>query len=347
MKGRHVSCNKNIGFEVLVPHIQSLPAYKGYKNLLEPLPLPRSSFDQNIRIRVVEAKIDALMKKVAVLEVDNANMAAMIATLSSPHDEERYPSPFDPPPTPTQNERLRIKLPARKNISSPGQVDPSGPSTSMLGSQPTLEPAPSDETTRMSPRRHATGPAVPNFTFNTPTRPVRGPMRLSFEAALAGHSQPVVRSPSNAQSPLHHISEYLASTVLPEFLASSPVPIRQFKGKLWPKAISAEDFAALMDETEEAINTLAHHHLAVRTGDRDDEIEGGLIGNTSAAAETMDDMATEDETVAAVPWDLRTAVVDTATGAVKTAVVVDTAGAAVDNTAGVVETTMNNMDASE
>ena len=108
MKGRHVSCNKNIGFEVLVPHIQSLPAYKGYKNLLEPLPLPRSSFDQNIRIRVVEAKIDALMKKVAVLEVDNANMAAIIATLSSPHDEERYPSLFGP--TPTQNQQFSIKL---------------------------------------------------------------------------------------------------------------------------------------------------------------------------------------------------------------------------------------------
>ena len=77
------SYNKNIDFEVLVPHIQSLPVYKGYKNLLNPLPLPRSSFNQNICIRALEAKVDVLMKKVAGLEVDNNNMAAMIATITS------------------------------------------------------------------------------------------------------------------------------------------------------------------------------------------------------------------------------------------------------------------------
>src|SRR6202789_4681600 len=133
MNDRHGSYNKNIDFEVLVPHVQSLPAYKGYKNLLNPIPLPRSSFDQNIRIRALEAKVDALMKKVAGLEVDNNDMAAMIATLSSPPEEETYPSRFYPPPSPIQNERLSIKLPARKIISPPGQVDhPNRPLTSIL-----------------------------------------------------------------------------------------------------------------------------------------------------------------------------------------------------------------------
>jgi len=147
-------------------------------------------------------------------------MAAMIATLSSPHDEERYPSSvLNPPrPTPTQNERLRLSnYRLGKTYRHPGQVDPQRNRRRRCWAASQLW-SPRHRTKRpgcLLPAGHATGPAVPNFTFNTrPPVPVRGPMRLSFEAALAGHSQPVVRSPSNAQSPLHHISEYLASTVL-------------------------------------------------------------------------------------------------------------------------------------
>ena len=374
MNDRHGSYNKNIDFEVLVPHVQSLPAYKGYKNLLNPLPLPRSSFDQNIRIRALEAKVDALMKKVAGLEVDNNDMAAMIATITSPPEDETYPSPFDPPPSPIQNERLSIKLPARKIISPPGQVDhPNKPSTSILGPKDTATLDGSEST---SPFHHATGAAVPVFTFNTPPRPVRGPMRLSFEAALAGQSQPLITSPStsnvsgrlptlkylnttaipdllsssDSRSPLRRISDYIASTVLPEFLGSSPVRSRHSNSMVGPQSISDEDFAALMDETEDAINNLAHHHLGWTTGDRDDEIEGGTIGNTSATEEPMDETATEDETAAAVQLT-STSTVDFTTADINitaevnplevknTTTAVDTLEAAVETMAAMVDTT--------
>jgi len=49
-----------------------------------------------------------LRKKVARLEVENTNLVAMIATISSLPAEERYPSLFGP--TPTQNQQFSIKL---------------------------------------------------------------------------------------------------------------------------------------------------------------------------------------------------------------------------------------------
>jgi hypothetical protein len=116
-----------------------------------------------------------------------------------------------------------------------------------------------------------------------------------------------------------------------------------------PQSISDEDFAALMDETEDAINNLAHHHLGWTTGDRDDEIEGGTIENTSAMAEPMDE--TEDETAAAVQLTSTSAVDFTTADINITAevnalevknmtAVVDTLEAAVETMAATVDTTV-------
>jgi hypothetical protein len=142
---------------------------------------------------------------------------------------------------------------------------------------------------------------IPEFTFNSPTRPAKGPLRLSFENALAGYPRPDMRSASDTKlsprkrifSPLHDINKYIDGTVIPEFMDTSPPRKRPSNAKPG-HGVSDEIFAEMMNAAEAAVhsltNALEEHRMAeLITYPQGREADHGtavpLMGNTVSAAE--------------------------------------------------------------